>query len=102
MAITRNGRHGFTLIELLITIAVLSIGMLLVIPSMAGTGVLRVQSVARTIVSDISFAQADAMAYQTRRMIWFGKVPDAPSDGGWSFQDGSGYAIAEVNGRCSI
>ncbi len=90
--------RGFTLIELLITIAVLSIAMLLVVPSMAGTGVLRVQGVARTIVSDISFAQADAMAYQTRRMIWFGKVPGAPSDGGWSFVDGPGYAIAEVNG----
>jgi prepilin-type N-terminal cleavage/methylation domain-containing protein len=94
----RGGRSAFTLIELLITIAVLSIAMLLVIPSMAGTGVLRVQGVARTIVSDISFAQADAMAYQTRRMLWFGKVPQAPSEAGWSFVDGPGYAIAEVNG----
>lgn len=89
---------AFTLIELLVTVAVLSIATIIVIPSMSQTGVLRVQAVARTIVADVSFAQADAMAYQTRRLIWFGQVPDQPIEEGWAFTSGNGYTIAEIDG----
>jgi len=39
------------------------------------------------------------MAYQSRRAIWFGKVPRRdPSTGAWSYEDGNGYTLVEVRG----
>lgn len=88
---------GFTLVELLLTVAILGIAGALVIPSMTQTGVLRVQAAVRTVVADIAFVQADAMAYQTRRAIWFNRVPRA--DGGvWTYDVGNGYTVGEVSG----
>lgn len=89
--------EGFTLVEVLITIVILSIGALIVIPSMGSTNVLRVQGATRQIASDIMFAQADAMAYQSRRAIWFNTVATDKTSP-WTFGAGNGYTIAEVNG----
>lgn len=95
----RSVGGGFTLIELLVTITVLGIAGALVIPSMTQTGGLRVQAAVRTLVADITFVQADAIAFQSRRAIWFGKVPRKnPDSGAWEFVDGNGYTVAEVNG----
>lgn len=87
-------RRGLTLIELLITVAVLSIAVTLIAPSMNSTGVVRVQAALRTITSDIATAQTEAMAYQVRRGIWFGAVP--MEDG--SFASGNGYVVVEPTG----
>ena len=95
--VARHSRRAFTLIELLITIAVLGVATILVIPSMTTTGVLRVQAATRQIVADITFAQADAMAYQTRRALWFRRVPTSDS-APFTYAMGNGYTLAEVNG----
>jgi len=96
-ALKRSG--GFTLIEVLLTVVVLGIAGALVIPAMTQTGVLRVQAAVRTLVADITYVQADAIAFQSRRAIWFGKVPRWDSDAGaWAYVDGNGYVAAEVNG----
>jgi len=89
---------GFTLVEVLVTVAILSIATILVIPTMSSTGVLRVQSAVRQTVADITFAQSDAMAYQSRRAIWFERVPINPYASPWQFTVGNGYTLAEVNG----
>lgn len=90
---------GFTLIEVLVTVVVLGIAGALVIPAMTQTGVLRVQAAVRTLVADITYVQADAIAFQSRRAIWFGKVPRwDPSASAWTYVDGNGYTAAEVNG----
>lgn len=91
-------RPAFTLVEVLVTVAVLSIATVMVIPSMNSTGVLRVQSAVRQTVADITFAQSDAMAYQSRRAIWFERVPIDPYATPWEFTVGNGYTLAEVNG----
>lgn len=91
-------RTGFTLVEVLVTVAVLSIATVMVIPSMNSTGVLRIQSAVRQTVADITFAQSDAMAYQSRRAIWFGRVPVDPYASPWEFTEGNGYTLAEING----
>jgi prepilin-type N-terminal cleavage/methylation domain-containing protein len=78
-------RRGYTLLELLVVVTVLGIAGALVIPSMSQTGVLRVHAAVRTIVSDITFAQSDALTYQKRRAIIF--TPSANS-----------YVLTEVNG----
>lgn len=90
-------RRGLTLIEMLITIAVLSIAVTLIVPSMNSTGVVRVQSALRTIASDITTAQTEAMAYQVRRGIWFGVVPTQVS-GETTFTAGNGYVVVEPTG----
>ena len=66
----RPGR-AFTLLELLAVVAILGISAALLIPSMSQTGVLRVQAAVRTIVSDLTFAQSDAVAFQERRAVIF-------------------------------
>lgn len=91
-------RRAFTLIEVLIVVVLLGLAAVLVIPSMTQTGVLRIQAAVRTLVADITFVQGDALAYQTRRAIWFGKVPVRDPDGGWTFADGNGYTVCEVRG----
>lgn len=64
-------RHAFTLVELLVVIALLGIAGALVIPNMASAHSLRVQAALRTVVSDLTFAQADAIAFQRRRAVVF-------------------------------
>ena len=87
-------RRGLTLIEMLITIAVLSLAVALVIPSMDQAGVLRVQAAVRQIASDIAAAQTEAMAYQERRALYFGAVP-AEGGGALSFTEGNGYVLVQ-------
>jgi prepilin-type N-terminal cleavage/methylation domain-containing protein len=78
-------RPGYTLIEVLIVVVMLGIAGVLVIPSLGSTHVLRVQSTVRTIVSEINFAQSDALARQQGRAVLF-EVPE------------NRYSILEVRG----
>lgn len=95
----RCAARGFTLIEVLIVVVLLGLAGALVIPSMDQTGVLRVQAGVRALVSDIAYVQGDALAYQSRRAIWFGKVAVRdPESGAWTFEDGNGYTACEVSG----
>lgn len=92
-------RRGATLVEVLIIVVVMGILGTLVIPAMAESGTLRVQAAVRSLVADITFIQGDALAYQTRRAMWFGKVPEwDEADQKWVFVDGNGYTVVEVRG----
>jgi prepilin-type N-terminal cleavage/methylation domain-containing protein len=64
-------RRAFTLLEMLTVCTVLGISAAMLIPSMSQTGVLRVQAAVRTVISDIVFAQSDAVAFQQKRAIVF-------------------------------
>ena len=90
----RRARRAYTLVEILIVVAVLGIAGALVIPSMSQTGVLRIQAAVRTLVADMTFMQADAMAFQSRRVMVFGRVarfdPDAAT---WQVVNGDGYTV---------
>jgi prepilin-type N-terminal cleavage/methylation domain-containing protein len=92
----RQHARGLTLIEILMTIAVLSLAVAMAIPSMSQTGVLRVQAAVRTIASDVALAQTEAMAYQSRRAVYFGAVVDDPATP--TFRAGNGYAVVEPTG----
>ena len=63
--------RAYTLVELLVVIVIMGIAGALVIPSMGQTGVLRVQAAVRTVVSDLTFAQSDGLAYQRGRAVVF-------------------------------
>ena len=91
-------RRGVTLIEVSVLVVVIGLIAALSVPSMQQTGVMQVRTAARTLVSDIAFAQSDAMAYQSRRAIWFGKVPRLDASGVWTYVDGNGYTVVEVDG----
>lgn len=68
---TRPTQGGYTLIEILVVITVLGIAGLVVLPALGQTDILRVQGAVRAIVADITFAQADALAYQEERAVVF-------------------------------
>ena len=77
-------RRAYTLVEVLIVVTLLGIASALVIPNVGSTDVLRVQSTVRAIVSDINFAQSDALARQQGRAIVFDTVSNS-------------YAVIEVH-----
>lgn len=78
-------QHGYTLIEVLVVVTIMGILGALVIPSASSAGSFRVQSAVRTVVSDITFAQSDAMAFQAGRALMF-------------FPDENRYSVVEVTG----
>lgn len=86
-------RAGITLVEVLVTVVVLGIAGALIIPAMGQVDVLRAQASVRTLVSDITFAQADAAATQERRAILFGAVARRQADGTVEVEEGHGYTL---------
>lgn len=67
----RFSQRAYTLIEVLIVVAVLGIAGACAAPAFNQTGVLRVQASLRTLVSDITELQSDALAMQQGRAIVF-------------------------------
>ncbi len=59
------------MVELLIIVAILAVMALLVVPHITGAGDHQVQGAARALISDISFAQGDAMSRQATRKVVF-------------------------------
>ena len=84
-AVRRGVARAYTLIEILIVVTLLGIASALVVPNVGSTDVLRVQSSVRAIVSDINFAQSDALARQQGRAVVFDTVANT-------------YSVIEVRG----
>ncbi len=80
-----RSRSGYTLIEVLVVVTILGIAGALVAPSMGQVGVLRIQAAVRSVVSDITFAQMDALGYQEQRAIVFDV-------------ENNSYTLVQVNG----
>lgn len=101
---SRPRRVGFTLIEIMIVVVLLGIAGALVVPSMQSLGVLRIQAAVRTIVSDMTFMQSEALANQSRYVMVFGRVAlYDPVDDLWKMTDGNGYTIFDPPpGQASI
>ena len=57
--------------EVLIVVVILGIAGAMIVPSLGSTNVLKAQAALRSIVSDITFAQSDAVAFQEKRAIVF-------------------------------
>lgn len=100
----RSPRTGFTLIEIMIVVVLLGIAGAMVIPSMRSLGVLRIQAAVRTIVSDMTFIQSEALANQSRYVMVFGRVAqNDPTNGLWQMTNGNGYTIFDPPpGKASI
>ena len=78
-------RAGYTLLEILVVIVVMGIAGAMVIPVVGSADVLRSQSAVRSVVSDIMFAQSDAIAAQEPRAVVFSV-------------DDNGYSLVAVPG----
>lgn len=81
----QHRRHGYTLVEILIVVTIMGIAGMVVLPALGQTDILRVQGAVRSIVADITFAQSDALAYQSQRAIVFDTAKNQ-------------YTIVEVTG----
>jgi len=77
--------RAYTLVEVLVVVTMLGIAGAMVAPSLGQTGALRIQAAVRMIVSDITFAQMDALGYQEQRAIYFDV-------------DKNQYTLIQVNG----
>jgi prepilin-type N-terminal cleavage/methylation domain-containing protein len=83
MSRTHHSRFAYTLIELLIVIGILGLSSAILVPRMVGREAMAAQSAVRLIISDLNFAQADALAHQELRRIHF-------------YDDGSGYCLTRI------
>ncbi len=76
-------RRAYTLIEVLIVVAILGLAAAVLIPSMSGRGDFDTQAAVRALISDISFAQSDALANQSFRRIHF-------------YENGTGWCLVKL------
>ncbi len=79
----RRVTRAYTLIEMLIVITVLGIAGALLVPHLVYKDSLSTQAAVRMIISDMNFAQSDALANQEFRRVHF-------------YDNGSGYCIYRV------
>ena len=77
-------RSGYTLLELILVIGLIGLAAALLVPSVVGLSRMETQAAVRRLVSDIGYAQSDALANQEYRRIQF-------------MDDGSGYALLSVD-----
>lgn len=67
----RSRANGYTLVEILVTITIMGIAGALVIPAVSSADALRSQAAVRQLISDLTFAQSDAIANQQQRAVVF-------------------------------
>ncbi len=79
----KSKSRAYTLIEILIVVAILGISAAMLIPYIGDRGGLEVQAAVRMVISDLSFAQSDALAHQEYRRVYF-------------YPDSRGYCIIRV------
>ena len=77
-----HGR-GYTLLEVLLTVALLGIAGGVLVPRLVNLEQMETQAAVRQLIGDITYAQADAVAQQEYRRIYF-------------YENGSGYCVVRV------
>jgi len=81
---TSSRRSAYTLIELLLVVGVLGLSGALVIPNLVGLSTMETQAAVRRLMSDIHFAQSEAVSNQGYRRVQF-------------LDDGRGYCLLVVD-----
>ena len=79
MTVRSNPHHtsrAYTLVEMLVGVGILSIAGMILVPNLVDRGTFAIQAAARSIVSDIVFAQSDALANQEYRRFQFIETPE--------------------------
>lgn len=66
-----NHRTGMTLVELMVVVVIIAIAAALVVPQMGSAQDITAQAAARMLISDLSYAQNEAVANQAIRKVIF-------------------------------
>jgi len=66
-----HASRGFTLVEIIVVIVIMGIAALLVVPHVLEAGTVSIQAAARLIVSDLLYAQNEAVAAQATYKVAF-------------------------------
>jgi len=69
--------RGFTFIELLMVISIMAIAAIVVVPQIARSDTFEIQGAARALVSDLLYAQNEAIGRQAARRVVFDPTNDA-------------------------
>ncbi len=80
--VSPHGR-GYTLLELLLTVALLGTAGSILVPRLVNLEQMEAQAAVRQMIGDITYAQADAVAQQEFRRVYF-------------YENGSGYCVVRV------
>jgi prepilin-type N-terminal cleavage/methylation domain-containing protein len=80
----RSLQSGYTLVEMLVTLVIMGIAAALLVPVLGAFGAIETQAAVRRLVSDIAFAQSDAVARQGYRRVHF-------------FADGTGWCLVNID-----
>ncbi len=68
---TNENAKAFTLVEVLVVVLIMAIAGAMIVPLMAGTGEMEALSAARTIATDIQYAQSVAITVQSPVTVLF-------------------------------
>ena len=68
---SRRDCRAFTLIEVLVVLVIIGVAAGIVVPHMLKTGAMSAQAAARSVISDILFAQNEAISMQATRSVVF-------------------------------
>jgi len=80
--------RAFTLIEVLVIVVILGIAALVVVPQLLQAGQLTIQAASRRVVSDILYAQNEAIGRQAAHQVIFD-----PAGNRYTLADGDGAAL---------
>ena len=72
-------RRAYTLVEMIVVVAVLGISGSLLVPNLIDRSTFAIQAASRALISDLIFAQSDALANQEYRRIQFLESDEAGS-----------------------
>jgi len=80
---------GYTLIEVLTVVTIMGLAGAVIVPQMLAAGTLGVQAAARMVISDILYAQNEAIARQSQRSVVFDETNNT-----YQLNDASGNPIS--------
>lgn len=86
-----TSKRAYTLVELIVVVAVLGLSGTLLVPNLVDRSTFAIQAASRSVISDLIFAQSDALANQEYRRLQFIKNEDDVSGSEYV-----GYCIMRV------
>ncbi len=94
---SRKGRCAFTLVEIIVVLVILAIAATVVVPYATGTSSIQASSAARLIMSDLEYAQNQAITTQTPVSVTF-----SVSGNSYTVSNASGTLIHPISKQAYV